>query len=462
MSSPSTSSPNCTSCSHLWIYKVNQAINHYRSLKIPIERSKVCSFCSKNLNRLYFCLICSTAYCSDHILVHIESNPDHEVGLDVERLELYCFKCQDQIYDAEFDKVVEMKRKSRCKKRKIVDKRTEMGLRGLNNLGNTCFMNSILQALVHIPQFKEHFLGHKDVCKFRKRRKTAETKGEVSCLACDLDKVFTAIYSGDQNPYSPAEFLYRWWQHSPTLAGYKQQDAHEFFISVLDKIHENEKPYKFSKAIGDCLCIAHKVFTGILKSDVTCTKCGFTSSTYDPCIDISLDFEPIIETTTAPTLTRCLDHFTRPEKLGSDQKLYCQNCQLNQEDWTKQMSIQKLPTVLCLHVKRFEHSMIHEASKKINQYLKFPFTLQLKQYMSSSSSIEPEGGVSDTEYELFSIVSHIGRMNSGHYVMYIRLRGEWYLCNDAWVVKVSEKVVKNSQAYMMYYMQKVLYYKTGL
>lgn len=38
----------------------------------------------------------------------------------------------------------------------------------------------------------------------------------------------------------PFLFVSSWWQHSESLASYEQQDAHEFFISVLDAIHERE------------------------------------------------------------------------------------------------------------------------------------------------------------------------------------------------------------------------------
>lgn len=34
--------------------------------------------------------------------------------------------------------------------------------------------------------------------------------------------------------------FYSWWQYSENLATYEQQDAHEFFISILDRIHEKE------------------------------------------------------------------------------------------------------------------------------------------------------------------------------------------------------------------------------
>lgn len=244
----------------------------------------------------------------------------------------------------------------------------------------------------------------------------------------------------------------------------------------------------FSTGIGDCHCIAHRVFSGVLRSDVTCAICGFTSTTYDPCVDVSLDLEPrnastvssgkateMNENHTTCTLVACLDHFTRPEKLGSDQKLYCQNCQVRQ-DSVKQMSVRRLPLVLCFHIKRFEHNLMRGTSKKIDQYLDFPFSLDMTPYLSSSiirkrfgsRIFAYEGDESEdssklsSEFEVFAIVSHIGQLDSGHYVTYLRLRDQWYKCDDAWITEVNEGVVKASQGYMIYYVQKILYYKAGV
>ncbi|KAK6782289.1 hypothetical protein RDI58_020085 [Solanum bulbocastanum] len=83
------------------------------------------------------------------------------------------------------------------------------------------------------------------------------------------------------------------------------------------------------------------------------------------------------------SLVGCLDLFTRPEKLGSDQKLYCENCQENQET-SKQMSIKNLPLVLCVHIKRFEHSPTRKMSKKIDRHVQFLFSFDMKPYLSSS------------------------------------------------------------------------------
>lgn len=233
---------------------------------------------------------------------------------------------------------------------------------------------------------------------------------------------------------------------------------------------------------GDCHCIAHRVFSGLLRSDVTCTTCGFTSTTYDPCVDISLDLNTNTSFSThltnkpskptnnncVSTLAGCLDLFTRPEKLGSDQKLYCQNCREMREA-QKQMSIKRLPSVLCLHIKRFEHSVARKTSRKVNRHLQFPFSLDMKPYLSFSILGKKfgnrifafEGDESDisTKFEVFAVVTHSGMLESGHYVTYLRLKNQWYKCDDAWINEVDEEVVRASQSYLIFYVQKTLYHK---
>lgn len=210
----------------------------------------------------------------------------------------------------------------------------------------------------------------------------------------------------------------------------------------------------------------------MLRSDVTCTICGFTSTTYDPCVDLSLDLEPSTDSKSnkssrISTLMGCLDLFTRPERLGPDQKLYCQHCEMHQ-DSVKQMSIRRLPLVLCFHIKRFEHSLRRGTSKKIDQYLQFPFSLDMTPYLSYSiirnrfgnRIFAFEGDESDvsndlsSEFEVFAVITHTGRLESGHYLTYLRLGERWYKCDDAWITQVSEGAVRASQGYMMYYVQK--------
>ncbi|KAK1324092.1 Ubiquitin carboxyl-terminal hydrolase 22 [Acorus calamus] len=496
-------------CSHLAEYKQNHSSRGYNSLQpslktnpngrttIKTSQSQIprCGSCSADEGRLYFCLICSAIHCPDHAILH--SQVGHAIAVDVDRAEIFCCVCNDQVYDPDFDNAVmhkqmklkknpqngmlETPNKKRRRKVAILERETEAtegvscfpwGLRGLNNLGSTCFMNSVLQAMLHTPPLRNYFLNdrhNREICQRRRRIGRRRGPPEMSCLACDVDAVFLAAFSGDRTPYSPARFLHSWWQHAANLASYEQQDAHEFFISMLDRIHEKEQSTLQPKVVGgDCHCVAHRVFSGVLRSDVTCTVCGFTSTTYDPCVDISLDLDP---RNIASTLTGCLDLFTRPEKLGPDQKLHCEHCGLRQ-DSLKQMSIMRLPSVLCFHVKRFEHSSARRTSKKVDQYLQFPFSLDMTPYLSSSVIRNRFGNrifafegddvcKAPSEFEVFAVVTHTGKLESGHYVTYVRLRNEWYKCDDAWVTRVSEAVVRASQGYLMYYVQKMLYCRGG-
>ncbi|XP_010541550.1 PREDICTED: ubiquitin carboxyl-terminal hydrolase 22 [Tarenaya hassleriana] len=521
---------NPVPCHHLADYKLRYGTDGYNSFqnfftafkngrtKIKLDHSDIprCSSCGVLHDRLYICLICRLISCSSHTISHTQTRNGHDIAVDVERSELYCCSCCDQVYDPDFDEVVASKQlmglgipikngpdvaatRSSKKRRldpelngsKLVvlsrDRREKwafpLGLRGLNNLGSTCFMNSVLQALVHAPPLRNFWLSgqhNRDLCLKRSVNRL--------CLLCDLDALFSAMFSGDRTPFSPVQFLYSWWQHSANLATYEQQDSHEFFISLLDGIHENDGKAKTLHQDHDeeCQCITHRAFSGLLSSDVTCTSCGSTSTTYDPFVDISLTLDPAnttgfrrnrpdgpSETTTSSTLLGCLDFFTRPEKLGPDQKLYCQSCG-EKKDSLKQMSIKRLPLVLCLHLKRFEHSLARKASRKIDRYLQYPFRLNMTPYLSSSVlgkkfgnrifALERESEAaasssSSTEFEIFAVITHSGMMESGHYFTYIRLKGMWYRCDDAWINEVDESVVRASECYMLFYAQEIVVQK---
>ncbi|GAB4832784.1 hypothetical protein Ancab_006800 [Ancistrocladus abbreviatus] len=565
-------------CPHLAEFRSKHGPKPFRALQDclraakPMGRAAIrrdpnevprCGSCGSSARpRLYACVACAAVHChapppgASHAAAHAESMPPgHEIAVDVDRAELFCCQCRDQVYDRDFDSAVvsatvgslipppqpyphpENLRKRRridyrpwtpdLREKMLIgqnssllrisdpnthdagsgsDSKLPWGLRGLNNLGNTCFMNSVLQALLHTPPLRNYFLSDRHNRYYCQRNNSSTTtRGRRNggkenlnsklCLACDLDAMFSAVFSGDPTTYSPAKFLYSWWQHAANLATYEQQDAHEFFISILDGIHEKVekdrcKPH--SQGSGDC-CIAHRVFSGILRSDVMCMACGFTSTTYDPCVDISLDLEPnqpekmgsmkshhscngevdSMNWSTS-TLTGCLDRFTRPERLGTDQKFFCQHCQVRQES-LKQMSIRKLPLVSCFHIKRFEHSSLRNMSKKVDRYLQFPFSLDMAPYLSSSilrsrfgnrifSFDGDEQDAQDelsSEFELFAVITHTGKLNAGHYVTYLRLSNQWYKCDDAWITQVNESIVRASQGYMMFYVQKMLYYKAS-
>lgn len=173
------------------------------------------------------------------------------------------------------------------------------------------------------------------------------------------------------------------WQHAHHLAGYEQQDAHEFFIATLDLLHRHLIHRTEKRPGSACDCIVDTIFTGKLQSDVVCQSCQNVSTTIDPFWDISLDlptFSGKNNVQTAPiSLHDCLRRFTKPEHLGSSAKIKCSTCKAYQES-TKQLTMKKLPIVASFHLKRFEHST--RLHKKISTRVAFPEHLDMTPFVS--------------------------------------------------------------------------------
>jgi len=162
------------------------------------------------------------------------------------------------------------------------------GLRGMHNLGNTCFLNCVLQGLVNNPGVRDYFLGdyhNRHRCKLKRER-----SGQLDqvCMGCEMDKLVEECFQGSKTAFSPHSFLFGMWKSSQNLAGYEQHDAHECFISVLDQLQDACKN-DLAESGRHNTAILKRLFQGIMRSDVTCLECGTSSFTKDPFLDISLD-----------------------------------------------------------------------------------------------------------------------------------------------------------------------------
>lgn len=137
------------------------------------------------------------------------------------------------------------------------------------------------------------------------------------------------------------------------LAGYKQQDAHEFFIACLNLLHIHFRDSSKAQQHDSCSCIVDEIFTGTLLSDLVCTTCRHVSPTFEPFKDLSL--EPIGTNLEPKSLINCLERFTRLEHLGANAKIICSKCNELRE-FTKELSIETLPIIASFHLKRFEQT----------------------------------------------------------------------------------------------------------
>jgi len=388
-----------------------------------------------------------------------------------------------------------------------------VGLRGLINLGNTCFMSCIVQTLVHTPLLRDYFLSDRHLCLFDSGGNNSGNGSdtvEKQCIVCEMARLFQEFYSGAKNPLVPHALLHMTWQHARHLAGYEQQDAHEFFIATLDLLHR-DLIHRTESDPSACDCIVDTIFTGKLQSDVVCQACRSVSTTIDPFWDISLDLPannilptgkngnnsisnstsgstsmnstsggngsknmPALNSGPPISLHDCLQRFTKPEHLGSTAKIKCSTCNAYQES-TKQLTMKKLPIVASFHLKRFEHST--KLHKKISTRVAFPEHLDMTPFVSHqrnnkrgssnpkspsyTSSIENSSEMLGSNmYTLFAVINHIGNIEAGHYTSFVRqYRDKWYRCNDHQIVPSTIKEVLQSEGYLLFYHKQILEYQ---
>jgi ubiquitin carboxyl-terminal hydrolase 22/27/51 len=226
---------------------------------------------------------------------------------------------------------------------------------------------------------------------------------------------------------------------------------------------------------NDCKCIIHQTFYGKLCSTVTCDKCKNTNTALDPYMDLSLDLRTHSKKRKLDSggeevpmdLRDCLERFTGREKLSADDYT-CQNCK-ERQNATKQLSIKRLPPVLSIHFKRFEHTK--STSSKIETKISFPMKLDLFPYstvhkttqMKSAKLASPPNSnhninspANSIMYELAGVIVHKGKIDSGHYVSYSREGNDWFMFDDSKVILVSEADVLAAEAYLLFYMVSTL------
>ncbi|XP_047529813.1 ubiquitin carboxyl-terminal hydrolase nonstop [Vanessa atalanta] len=481
---------NDSGCIHLNNFKAAKGTNPYKIVhaffvsctSYEARRYKatscLCFACGQTGPRMHSCLHCIYFACyGGHVLDHSKTKK-HFLYVDLSYGNIFCAQCQDYIYDREFTDISRTLRlkeaKSlgisvpftpwlpnnneaialrRLRKRRLISPHTTIGLRGLQNLGSTCFMNCIVQTLIHTPLLRDYFLGEKHKCK---------TQGSGKCLVCEVSKLFQEFYSGAKTPLTLHRLLHLIWTHARHLAGYEQQDAHEFFIATLDVLHRhcmNGVEDTEKKENGRCNCIIDQIFTGGLQSDVVCTSCSGVSTTIDPFWDISLDVAG------PGSLQACLERFTRAEHLGSAAKIKCSNCRAYRES-TKQLTLETLPIVASFHLKRFEHSS--QIDRKISAFVSFPAELDMTPFMSThrravdaaDNNNAPEGIFEDNRYSLFAVVNHLGSLDAGHYTAYVRqMKGSWFKCDDHMITRASLREVLDSEGYLLFYHKTVLEYE---
>ncbi|GMH20290.1 hypothetical protein Nepgr_022131 [Nepenthes gracilis] len=163
-----------------------------------------------------------------------------------------------------------------------VQAREFYAVKGLINLGNTCFFNAVLQNLLAMDRLQEYLL---------------KLDGFIGPLTNALKKLFVETNPDTRvgNVVNPKSLFECVCAKAPQFRGYQQQDSHELLRCLLDGMSTEELSLKgldYSLENGRSPLVSvtfvDAIFGGQLSSTICCVECGNSSVVYEPFLDLSL------------------------------------------------------------------------------------------------------------------------------------------------------------------------------
>lgn len=352
---------------------------------------------------------------------------------------------------------------------------------GLTNLGNSCYMNCVLQCLAATSPLIDFFMknvkqGREDDKQQYKQhinfRNALGTKGVVTSAFAGL---LTDMNERNGAVFSPTNFKRVIGAISPCkqFATSDQQDCIEFLNYILDSLHEdlnqrlveNEKeramimdlsseqesareilPVRLASTIEWerylklNFSIVVDYFQGQYLSQLKCLECSLTSTTFNAFSILSLPIPEKLNGAKTVLLSECLQLFLDTELLDENNKWHCPRCKMFTQ-LTKKITITRLPQVLIIHFKRFK---LHAGYfKKLETFVTYPVdkTLDMTKYwppvgsyMNSLNinvmdkateqkylaSFPPRNQVPPFEYKLYGVANHFGNLTTGHYTSFVQ------------------------------------------
>jgi len=325
----------------------------------------------------------------------------------------------------------------------------EKGQVGLANVGNTCYLNSALQALRHVADLTIFFHRHSDPWIH---------KDAILCKA--YKDLVLGLWSSNGGGYmKPDGFIYHFKDALKSCPTYehmiqpKQHDSSEALIFILEQLHEGmKKPLninviaeKTSPNYGALMAWKEQVapeyspivdyFYGLMEVSVTCKGCSKVSCRYEPFNVLKLGFP----SAKVSSLEECVDYEFQAEEIDEYQ---CDDCspdppkgsgqqKAKRPPGSVQRRIWRLPQNLIVILKRFNPN----GSKCDADFAAEP----VQKFTKWFSPTSPEQSRL-ADYSLHSTIDHHGSTNGGHYVAQIKspITNKWQLYDDESVRQIKD------------------------
>ena len=383
-------------CEHTLTLVQNEGI------KIAEKSIAKCNDCDLSSN-LWLCLTCGNLSCgrketggNQHAIAHYNKTkhplvvktgtitPDGEASL-------YCYACDNDVKDENLaqhlqnlgidintqkktDKtVIEMNLSininftlsKTIEEGKVLTPLYGPGFTGLENLGNSCYMNSVIQILFSLEPFKKAYfdkaLEHLNIC----------NRNAYECYLCQMSKIMYGIHSGIysqkkirhlppteenkegeieeyQDGIRPSSFKLYFGKGSELFSSNKQQDALEYLNYLIEKMKKEEKGLnKFNPL---------ELFEFDIETRMECNSCHHVKyrNTRSWFLSLSVeDWKNKKEENAKCSMDEVISRFLSPEII----ELNCPECK-KKSFWTKTQRVLNYPKYLIIVFQRFVYDWV--------------------------------------------------------------------------------------------------------